>query len=782
VLTFSLKNNKPKTTYPRDALALLGLLSALLYLFQFSTLAALAPMTPPGRYNSFAEFWSYFDRAGVSFGWTDGLLLILIGLVSLTLPILEWRRRSLSNLLAHILASETRTLWTLAFSGLVIARFYLAPGQACWTGDAPSHIAYAHLASSSLAQGEWPIWSNMMGSGTPYLQFYGFLFPCLVGLVNLLSRDLFFSLKLVLFVAHVMSSIGIYRFARLACRSRAAALFTGLAYLLCFWHAQQVLIMGRLPLSLFYTLLPWPFYFFERTRWPAHRLTAIIGGGISLALLAFTHPGYAFWATGLLALYALLRLAVLRRADLIPALLGLLITGVALGAFLTLPMWLERAATGLHSGLSLSAIPDPDWRQLFLWSNYHFPLFSSPVGSTWHGGYLGLSLILLALLGLCAPDRMAPRLPGAVCLVLVLGIALCYRSPLLQAIPVVTALNASRYLLFAVFFLSLLTGAGVSLLIRRLPTSRHRLIVCLVALLAIDLGPTTFQHLYSTGEQVDGLTSGEALDILADQMPDRDALPNYRIFTSTGQMHPALALSAAHLRNLPTFQSYHPGAVRAAFAFNRPVEHLLNGILESLDSPSELIDHPQADLVFDALALLNTRHLLINKEQTFHFNQQGFDHSPVLVSSSIAPFSANDLSPKERTARLVRNTGVDLPHRSCERIWLLEDETEKNLERTPTIDLLAHRVQLQRVELQLRLSAPGFVRLAYAWYPHLRVEVDGQQVSPWKTAGHYIALPLEAGEHQITLTPRLSPLRRSLLLFDLLFLILSGWLLWRRRS
>ena len=266
MLTSSVKNNKPGTTYLLDALALLGLLSALLYLFQYTTLAALAPMTPPGRYHSFAEFWSYLNRANISFGWTDSLLLALILITGLSLPVLERRRRSLSNLLTHILASETRTLWTLALSGLVIARYYLAPGQACWAGDAPSHITYAHLASISLLQGEWPIWSNMMGSGTPYLQFYGFLFPCLVGIVNLLSRDLFLSLKLVLFAAHVLSGIGFYRFARLACRSRTAALFAGLAYLLCFWHAQQVLIMGRLPLSLFYALLPWPFFFFERVR------------------------------------------------------------------------------------------------------------------------------------------------------------------------------------------------------------------------------------------------------------------------------------------------------------------------------------------------------------------------------------------------------------------------------------------------------------------------------------------------------------------------------------
>ena len=45
--------------------------------------------------------------------------------------------------------------------------------------------------------------------------------------------------------------------------SALLALLAGLAYVLSFWHTQQVLIMGRLPLSLFYALLPLPFYFWE---------------------------------------------------------------------------------------------------------------------------------------------------------------------------------------------------------------------------------------------------------------------------------------------------------------------------------------------------------------------------------------------------------------------------------------------------------------------------------------------------------------------------------------
>ena len=62
---------------------------------------------------------------------------------------------------------------------------------------------------------------------------------------------------------HIISGIGMYFFVGNLCQSRRAGFIAGLGYVLCFWHTQQVLIMGRLPLSLFYALLPWPFYAVE---------------------------------------------------------------------------------------------------------------------------------------------------------------------------------------------------------------------------------------------------------------------------------------------------------------------------------------------------------------------------------------------------------------------------------------------------------------------------------------------------------------------------------------
>ena len=54
--------------------------------------------------------------------------------------------------------------------------YYFAPGELNWAGDSPQHISYAFITFKAISNGEWPIWTNHLGAGSPYTQFYGFLF------------------------------------------------------------------------------------------------------------------------------------------------------------------------------------------------------------------------------------------------------------------------------------------------------------------------------------------------------------------------------------------------------------------------------------------------------------------------------------------------------------------------------------------------------------------------------------------------------------------------------
>ena len=412
----------------------------------------------------------------------------------------ELRCGGLSDFLQRCFAFPTRTVWLLVISLLVCIRFYFSMGNLSWGADASHHIAMSWLAAEAIAAGEAPFWTFFMGPGSPYLQNYGFAFFYLVGLVDLLCHNLYLSMKLTMAACHLLSGLGMYFLVAGICRSRRAGFVAGLGYALCFWHTQQVLIMGRHALSLFYAVLPWAFHYVERVASSPLRMRAALLGGVSVALLNFTHPGYGTYAMALLACYGLVRLWSCRNRPDAGAIVGagfvLFLLGAVFSSYLNAAMFFERAYTKLHEfNVNLSSVPDPTWRHLLGWSNYRFWLIPPSEPFHWYGGYLGVSLVLLTLSGgaVALRRRDGKLAPGWVCLILVALVILAYRWSPIEALPLVHAFNASRYLLFLTFFLALATGLGVYILlsIRGLytivPTCiftllRRRYLCCLVLL------------------------------------------------------------------------------------------------------------------------------------------------------------------------------------------------------------------------------------------------------------------------------------------------------------
>ena len=67
------------------------------------------------------------------------------------------------------------------------------------------------LATEAISAGQVPFWTFFMGTGSPYLQNYGFAFFYLVGVVDLVFSDLFLSLKLTMAsFGHLLSGLGMY--------------------------------------------------------------------------------------------------------------------------------------------------------------------------------------------------------------------------------------------------------------------------------------------------------------------------------------------------------------------------------------------------------------------------------------------------------------------------------------------------------------------------------------------------------------------------------------------
>ena len=277
-----------RSGWPVETLVLLVLLGVLLFCFQYVTLDKFDDLPPAVRY---ILRQSIIDEivGKVDLDRTDTILAGSIVLICFVLAILELLWRRLTLFLDQVLQTDRRAVWVLGLTSVVLVRFYFARGDVNWAGDGSSHMCYAWLASKAFAQGEIPIWTNYLGTGSPYLQFYGFLYFYLVGIIDLFMGSVDVSVKLVLAGSHILSGIGMCLFVTRLCGSRRAGFLAGVVYVASLWHTQQTLMMGRFPLSVFYALMPWPFYCFERLRFQARQILPVMGGGFALGV-----PGQKF--------------------------------------------------------------------------------------------------------------------------------------------------------------------------------------------------------------------------------------------------------------------------------------------------------------------------------------------------------------------------------------------------------------------------------------------------------------------------------------------------------
>ena len=447
----------PKRPFP--TLWLLLFLSCLAICMQYVTMTKFSVLPPAASFVTLSAFVQVIEQK-IAFEKIDIALLVLFLATCALLLWQERRGRVLTDFLKDVFASERKPVYLLLGCSLICVRFYFAPRR--------NALGRRRLSPHRpiLSRGQ-----NHRGRSVAHLYvLHGqwIALPAKLRLCLLLSRWLcrahlsgfIFSLKLVMAGTHIISGIGMYFFVGNLCQSRRAGFIAGLGYVLCFWHTQQVLIMGRLPLSLFYALLPWPFYAVESMIRSPYKMRAALIGGASLAFLNFTHPGYGTYAMLFWGCYCIGRVWSLRgRADL-GALLraGVLCMGLGVffSAYMNAGMYFEIEHTEMADfrlGLKgvadegMSGVPDPTWRHLLGWSNYRFWLLP-PEPYHWYGGYLGLSLCALALAGIALFRRDKPRhfAPGWLCLALVVLIVFAYRLPPFNMLSLIQASNAGALL------------------------------------------------------------------------------------------------------------------------------------------------------------------------------------------------------------------------------------------------------------------------------------------------------------------------------------------------
>ena len=192
-----------------DAIAiLLWALAILLWALQYATLVKFDLLWPGRSYGGPLRFYQAVAEA-VDFTLVDGLWFGCAGAVVLALVGVELSGRRLTLYLREVFQSEKKTRLLMLAASAVAARFYFAPGELSWAGDAPHHIALAWVTAEAMAGGEVPFWTYYFGAGSPYLQFYGPLFFYATGLVDLVLGNIYQSIKLLLGTAHIASGLAL---------------------------------------------------------------------------------------------------------------------------------------------------------------------------------------------------------------------------------------------------------------------------------------------------------------------------------------------------------------------------------------------------------------------------------------------------------------------------------------------------------------------------------------------------------------------------------------------
>lgn len=779
----------------RDVFVWLGVLAVLLVVFQYVTLAKFIVLQPGVAFSDIRSFVETLRR-DVPLDAFDAALGVSILVPIGYLLAAELRRGRLTDFLSWIFEDDRRTVIALAVSSLAAVRCYFAPGDLSWAGDAPQHISYVDITTEMLVDLRLPIWTNWYGAGSPFLQFYGFLYFLVTGALNLLIRDVDLAGKLVLGLAHAASGLGVYAFVRVITRSRRAAFLAGLAYVLCFWHLQQVIVMGRHPVGLLYALLPWPYVFFERSLAERAWQRTAVTGGLCHAALVFTHPGYGLYATGFLASYALLRsLERQNRGDMFRG-AAVVVVGLLVSAPHTLPMHLERATTKLSLGWSLASVDGPTLPHLLGWSNYKIRVIPLPPElQHWNGGYLGLTIVLIAIAGIgltvLSRRRTWPRFAAlSACTTLACLLPFVSSTRLFQHVPLIPNLSGQRYLVFTVFFLSVSVGVGARYLSASpFGAAATRRFTLLVGLLLLDLGPTTFQQPYRPPLPE------------PDPYPEsaRGELKGHRNFLTLRTRNPynAMVMSQLGLRT-PTARAPHPGDLLAQTYFVEPLEESF-----SLTLPEKLeeVDWNQLSRFVTGFRMLNVRnvHLHGAHEAVLEWN------SPVLVSPRTVVLPEPGRLSQEAIASEQQRLEIealqddpgnrDWVSRFLSLIWILDRSTvdvdrasvpgivlasgeADDLGTQPACQVFEHKVWNDRVRIRALVTEACYARLAYAYFPYLRVTVDGHPVEPMVTAGRYVALRLSPGEHVIELQATLSPLRKGLWLA---FVVALAWWFFRGR-
>ena len=727
-------------------------------------------------------------------GPVDALLALGAMAAAVTLAWMEWRSAALTRLLRE----GTRGQFALLLGAVLIwlAQYCFVPGVLLG-GDTATHITRFFEVSQALAAGHLPLWTNDQYLGSPLLSFTGPLTYLLGGAANVLIGNAMVTGKVFLLATKLLTGIAFYRLLRRFGLARAAGLAGAAGLVGSFSYVHLFLYRGVYPQALTILFLVLLFHAAEglmttlRTRagdWALFALTT--------AAMIVNHQPHALFAAFYLGIFGLVSLLAGRwHARGLFGLVGAGVVGVITSLFAVIPIITQAGWVMIEPGSAFFRLRLPTLIRL-----WHLVMWRD-TRTTWgtdYWAYLGIVLLVLAVTGaLAAVSRRLdpPRRQIAFACLACLPPALVVWNPVVRAI------------MFILFFVAILGALGVQRLFESGTWRGRAMTLALVALL-LDVGSTAVQPVARTDKGF-LISAGHAIAAWRPQarVVEMPLGPHGRLHGSVGPNATPMSYVADVERVAGTHNMAATRVHNYAITTVKLAQHdlTMRGRLstatarllamlnvravvcwssEHMGCPVRL--SPTADGVLgDVIPVPGPSPVLFAARVVALKPSPRFD-KPMLWDADFAPVSHNPVV-----------LGIDrFLHR-----W--EKVTDPGLDgmaaalavrQLPTnaaisapgwrAHLVSYHVGLQRVQIRLRTSGPGYAQLAFPDYPGTLVSVNGDQVIPLQGATNLMVLPLPAGALRITLTPVMTVWERvsaAISLFGLL-LVAGGVMVLRRRT
>jgi 6-pyruvoyl-tetrahydropterin synthase related domain len=707
----------------------------------------------------------------------------------------EVTRGTMTELLHRAERSPRLLLTILTVGTLVVTRTYMTPGRV-FMGDSETHMLRSWMFAEHFRHFATPVWSNAWYGGFPLLANYGPLYFAVTAALSLLFGNIDNATKVLLWACHVGSVLGMFLLIKTVTRAPLAALVAAFAYALSFHRLHILLYQGDLQVAVLFLLLPFILLTAERfIRERQHARRAFVVSSLLLAVMILNHHGYAFFGLVFTAIYLTVRLALSdgHILDRFKVLVFFALTQVAAlltSAFLIVPFLFE---TDEHRGMPNSAlpilVPNPLGPimliKLFRWAN---------IGDGGSIGYMGLSIGVLAVWGaVYGLRRKDPVVAGctaaAVASLLMVKDHVSYNVKNINFFMVFIAALSAWALLAVV---QPTDGEGRFANGRRRWRERFpaRTAAILLALIFLDLGPTTFQSVYRENYEFKQpmydrvLALGEPYKVVERQVLTYDPNRPPDAFFDPRK----IGVPSAYASTQTPLGFFHEGAGRS-FGYHAELVKLLHRDLNagriSPDAAEGLYvmgvkyvifrdryrwftpslePSPAFALQDGILRLAHATPLLLSTRVISTRAVAGYPATDLMVEGRYLEdetFDYDDRYYRELVQPLIKTMGLDMP-RGVARTLIARDEgAVGDLGPVELIDaqILDFSTSLKRVDVRYRSTHDAIGQLPYTFFPHLRVEIDGARTPFFRSAMDQILVRVPAGDHTVTIHGLMPPLQ-----------------------